>query len=222
MEALDLGANDYVTKPVDLPVASRASAPSWRAATRRTGAERERGALRAGRAGGQRRPVGLEAGDRDDLLLAPRGRRSRLRGRRAANVPDSGSSRVHPDDIDRLRRESDSTHTWPGLTPHFEVEHRLRHRDGQVPVGAEPGRGRAGRRRPPVRLAGSLTDITEGKVADALTGLPNRCSVPRPPGPALRDGKAAARACDSPCSSWTWTASRPSTTASATSWATSC
>ena len=25
-----------------------------------------------------------------------------------------------------------------------------------------------------VRMAGSLTDITEGKVADALTGLPNR------------------------------------------------
>ena len=57
---------------------------------------------------------------------------------------------------------------------HFESEHRILHRDETFRwvlcrgAAVRTGDGTA------TRLAGSLTDITETKLADALTGLPNR------------------------------------------------
>ena len=61
-----------------------------------------------------------------------------------------------------------------GLTPHFESEHRLLHKDNRLPLGAQPRTGRPGADGRAVRMAGSLTDITQDKAADPLTGLPNR------------------------------------------------
>ena len=89
--------------------------------------------------------------------------------------------RVHPDDIERLRKEI-KIHL-DGSTQHFESEHRVQHKDGAyrwvlsrgVAVQEEAG--------PPHRMAGSLTDIHARKMTeqqllhdamhDALTGLPN-------------------------------------------------
>ena len=57
---------------------------------------------------------------------------------------------------------------------HYDSEHRLLHRNGTYRwmrcrgAAVTDGSGRA------TRLAGSLTDITDAKMADALTGLPNR------------------------------------------------
>jgi diguanylate cyclase (GGDEF)-like protein/PAS domain S-box-containing protein len=59
----------------------------------------------------------------------------------------------------------------------FEAEHRIRHADGTwrwVLVSGAAVRGADGRA---VRIAGSKTDITSGKLADPLTGLPNRLSL---------------------------------------------
>ena len=59
-----------------------------------------------------------------------------------------------------------------GQTDQFENEHRVKHAGGYRWVLA---RGRVTKNAGVVtRVAGSVTDITEGKVADALTGLPNR------------------------------------------------
>ena len=62
-----------------------------------------------------------------------------------------------------------------GLAPHFESEHRVLHRRRRRTAGcsraASPSGTPTGRAH---RMAGSLTDITEGKVSDPLTGLPNR------------------------------------------------
>src|SRR5262249_17229048 len=65
-----------------------------------------------------------------------------------------------------------------GSSPHFEHEFRMRHKNGAFRwvlargLAVRDGQGRA------VRFAGSQNDITEGKVVDALTGLPNRMWLP--------------------------------------------
>jgi diguanylate cyclase (GGDEF)-like protein/PAS domain S-box-containing protein len=99
--------------------------------------------------------------------------------------PQEWFSRVHPQDIDRLRQAL-SAHLR-GVTPHFESEYRILHKNkayrwmlsrGIAVRGAD---GSAG------RIAGSQTDITERKevearllhdaFTDGLTHLPNRASI---------------------------------------------
>ncbi|HNX51492.1 MAG TPA: diguanylate cyclase, partial [Thermoanaerobaculaceae bacterium] len=96
-------------------------------------------------------------------------------GARAMAVGDSPEewfSRVHPADLARLRSRIDDH--LAGRSPHVQDEHRIKHGDGNyrwvrsrgVAVRAEDGT--------PLRMAGSLADITDLKVRDPLTGLPNR------------------------------------------------
>jgi diguanylate cyclase (GGDEF)-like protein len=61
-----------------------------------------------------------------------------------------------------------------GDTEHYEHEHRILHRDGTYRWVRCRGAAIRNERRIATRVAGSLTDITESRVADALTGLPNR------------------------------------------------
>ena len=61
-----------------------------------------------------------------------------------------------------------------GATAHYETEHRMLHQNGTYRWVLSRGlavRDSSGRA---TRMAGSHTDITEGKVTDPLTGLPNR------------------------------------------------
>jgi diguanylate cyclase (GGDEF)-like protein/PAS domain S-box-containing protein len=89
--------------------------------------------------------------------------------------------RVHPDDIDRLRKEI-QIHL-EGRTRHFESEHRIQHRDGAYRWVLSRGLAVREKAGPPHRMAGSLTDVHARKMTeqqllhdamhDALTGLPN-------------------------------------------------
>ena len=89
-----------------------------------------------------------------------------------SNSPEEWLGRIHVEDLKRT--EAERKLHLSGEKPHFETELRMRHQDGSyrwmlcrgIAVRASCGTA--------IRLAGSLTDITEGKVADALTGLPNR------------------------------------------------
>ncbi len=79
--------------------------------------------------------------------------------------PGDWMSRIHPDDQLAVRRAIEAL--VYGHHDRFENEHRLRHKDGSyrwVLLRAALGRDAMGK---PVRLAGSLTDITERRRAEA-------------------------------------------------------
>jgi diguanylate cyclase (GGDEF)-like protein/PAS domain S-box-containing protein len=86
--------------------------------------------------------------------------------------PDEWFNLIHPADRDRVKAEI-AAHL-EGQTPEFASEYRMRHMNGSYiwvltrGIAVRNGEGTA------IRMAGSQTDITEGKVADPLTTLPNR------------------------------------------------
>ncbi|MEM7783049.1 MAG: EAL domain-containing protein [Planctomycetota bacterium] len=87
-------------------------------------------------------------------------------------TPEVWFDRVHEED--RARVETDLQNHLDCLLPKFETELRLRHADGSFRWMLCRGLAVWDDQGVPIRVAGSLSDITEGKVADALTGLPNR------------------------------------------------
>lgn len=89
-----------------------------------------------------------------------------------SSTPDVWLNRIHTED--RLHVESELEKHLTGESSTFGTELRMQHSDGSyrwMLCRALAVTNHAG---VPQRLAGSLTDITEGKAADALTGLPNR------------------------------------------------
>ncbi|MDP1826257.1 MAG: EAL domain-containing protein [Archangium sp.] len=100
----------------------------------------------------------------------------RILGYEPDELPDlleSWWERVHDDDRVRLDHDFDG-HLRDTTTPHFENEHRLRHKDGtwrHVLVRGKAVRDERGRA---TRMAGSLTDVTMARSRDPLTGLANR------------------------------------------------
>ncbi|MEE8278933.1 MAG: diguanylate cyclase, partial [Thermoanaerobaculia bacterium] len=95
--------------------------------------------------------------------------------------PDEWFSRVHPDDLDQLRK--DINDHLAGRTEHFKSEYRMRHRDGRYLWMLSRGISVIGPSGAAYRMAGSLTDIHRRKMTeaqllhdamhDALTDLPN-------------------------------------------------
>jgi diguanylate cyclase (GGDEF)-like protein/PAS domain S-box-containing protein len=86
--------------------------------------------------------------------------------------PEDWFSRIHPSDRERVKSEI-AAHR-EGRTKEFVSEYRIRKRNGTFIWMLSRGivvRDAAGTA---VRMAGSQTDITEGKIADPLTGLSNR------------------------------------------------
>jgi diguanylate cyclase (GGDEF)-like protein/PAS domain S-box-containing protein len=88
------------------------------------------------------------------------------------NDPETWFGRIHPLDVDRVKIEFDAH--LSGQTPYWESEHRLLHSDGFYRWVFVRGLAAQEENERPTRVAGSLSDVTEYKMADALTGLPNR------------------------------------------------
>jgi diguanylate cyclase (GGDEF)-like protein/PAS domain S-box-containing protein len=172
VEALTLGANDYLTKPLDCPVAlARISTHlSHKRLIESLRESEERYTLAVNGANDGLWDWNLAT---NEVYWSPRWKA--MLGYEDTEIgvtPDEWLGRLHQDDEPRVRQEI-AEHIERG-TGHFESEHRLRHRDGSyrwVLCRAAASRNGAGIA---TRFAGSLTDITEAKLADRLTGLPNR------------------------------------------------
>jgi diguanylate cyclase (GGDEF)-like protein/PAS domain S-box-containing protein len=86
--------------------------------------------------------------------------------------PEEWFSRIHPSDRDRVMAETDEARD--GRRSLLASEYRMRHHDGSFVWVLTRGLTVRDDKGAAVRMAGSQTDITEGKVADPLTALPNR------------------------------------------------
>ena len=174
VEALSLGANDYVTKPVDFPVAvarisSQLARKEAEEALRRS---EERYSLAA---------RGSKDGLWDWDLVANRiyfsARWKTMLGyeeQEIGDLPEEWTSRLHAADCAGFQAAISAYWARVGEDFSFEYEYRIRHKNGSyrwmlcrgIAVIDEEGK--------PIRMAGSQTDITDKKVFDPLTGLPNR------------------------------------------------
>ena len=172
VEAFRLGANDYVTKPVDFGVALARTrthlSHKWAVEDLRVSEERYALAVR-----------GANDGLWDWNLVTNEvywsARWKAMLGFEESAVgvhPDEWFGRVHEEDIKRVKGTL-RAHFADG-SDHYESEHRILHSDGVYRWFLCRGAVVRDSKGVATRLAGSLTDITETKVADALTGLPNR------------------------------------------------
>ena len=173
VEALNLGANDYISKPVDFPVAlARIKAQVER--------KRAEAALRESEERYALAARGANDGLWDWNLQTQRvyfsTRWKAMLGYDEAEIgdgPEEWLSRVHKEDRAMLGAEL-AAHWNATANKECAIEHRLLHKDGSFRwmlsrgVVECDGRGKA------TRMAGSQTDITNSKAFDALTGLPNR------------------------------------------------
>src|SRR5438132_9014159 len=172
VKALDLGANDYLAKPIDFPVAVAriGTQLSHKKAQEALKASEERYALAAR---GSNDGLWDWILSTDVMYFSPRWKA--MLGYQESEIgdrPEDCFARIH--DADRERVKKEIVAHQKGLTPHFESEHRVLHKDESFRwmlsrgVAVHDSSGNV------LRMAGSQTDITEGKVSDPLTGLPNR------------------------------------------------
>src|SRR4030088_642115 len=172
VKALDLGANDYVTKPIDFAVALAriGTQLSHKRAQEGLRESEERYAMAARGAND-----GLWDWNLQDNVVYFSPRWKIMLGYQENEIgdkPDEWLNRIH--DADRERVNEEIAAHQKGLVPTFESEHRVLHKDGTFRwrlcrgLAVRNGSGTTS------RMAGWQTDITEGKVSDPLTGLPNR------------------------------------------------
>jgi diguanylate cyclase (GGDEF)-like protein/PAS domain S-box-containing protein len=172
VKALNMGASDYLTKPIDFAVALAriGTQLSHKRAQEGLKESEERYALAARGANDGLWDWNLA---RNSIYFSARWKAMLgYREDEILDTPEEWFERIHETDRERVKEEI-AAHQ-KGLTPHFESEHRARHKDGTFRWMLSRGvaiRDGAGK---PVRMAGSQTDITEGKVSDPLTNLPNR------------------------------------------------
>ena len=170
--ALNAGANDYVTKPIDFAVtmARIETQLGRRQAEAALRESEERYALAVRGANDGLWDWNLKT---DVIYFSPRWKEMLgWEEHEIANAPAEWFNRIHAEEVGHVRA-SLAAHI-DGRVGHFETEHRMLHRNGGYRWMRSRGLVVRDQTGAASRMAGSQTDITEGKVADALTGLPNR------------------------------------------------
>jgi diguanylate cyclase (GGDEF)-like protein/PAS domain S-box-containing protein len=179
VRALDLGANDYLTKPIDFPVAVARIATQLSHKRTHMALREAHEALQESEERYELAAQGANDGLWDWNLLtnimyfSPRWKS--MLGYREDEIGDNLEEwlgRIHASDRERVTDEL--TAHQKGLTPHFESEYRALNKEGTFRWMLSRGLAVRDALGNATRMAGSQTDITEGKVTDPLTGLPNR------------------------------------------------
>ncbi len=172
VEALALGANDYLVKPFDFSVVL--ARMQMQLARKRT-----EEALRESEARFSLAASGTNDGIWDWNLITGRiyysPRWCAMLGLDSGELSDRPSEwleRIHRDD--RAAAAAALEAHLAGNTPFLEVEHKVCHKNGTYRWMLARGLATRQSNGRPSRIAGSLTDITTSKSSDALTGLPNR------------------------------------------------
>ncbi|MDJ0838559.1 MAG: EAL domain-containing protein [Acidobacteriota bacterium] len=172
VRALELGADDYVTKPIDFPVAlARIRNQLKRRQTEFALREsEERYALAAKGAND-----GLWDWDLRSNRVYYSDRWKNMLGYEPdelENTIDVWFSRVHPDD--KIRIEQEVEKHFSGKTSTFSVEYRMRMKDGSFRWLLSRGRAVEDGSQQPCRMVGWQTDSTDRVEHDSLTSLPGR------------------------------------------------
>ena len=172
VEALSLGANDYITKPIDMPVAlARINAQLVRKQSEDTLRGRDRQAALAARNGSEAMwDWDIEA---DTLQVSDRW--TKIVGRRREESPKSSKdwfALIHADE--RIVFESRLRDYLEGASGEFVLECRMIHATGSLRWVQCSGTARRNIAGVATRMTGSLVDVTAARAQDSLTGLPNR------------------------------------------------
>jgi len=171
-ELLDAGANDYVSRPMDFPVVlasiqTQLERKRTEEVLRKT---EELHTLALGAANGGLWNWDLKTGE---IYFSPKWKS--MIGEEESAVgdnPDEWFSRIHPEDVERVR--TDIQAHIDGMTPHYENEYRILHRNGDYLWMLGRGLALRDKTGKAYRMVGWQTDITRSKLTDFLTGLPNR------------------------------------------------
>ena len=172
VEALQIGANDYITKPVDMPVALARirTLLSQKTLSAALIESEERYARTARGANDGLWDWDLEKGE---IYYSPRWKEMLgYQDGDIGNRPDEWLCRVHPDEFQRLQKAV-AAHCRRE-TPQLDCEQRVHCKDGTYRWMLSRGLAVWNEKGEAIRIAGSQTDVTMTKVADPLTGLPNR------------------------------------------------
>ena len=211
-----LGVTDFLVKGRLDAVSARALDPLRGHATTRCSASCAR-ARTATRSPSGARTTGSGTGTwrGHDLLRRRAGRRCSATPRtRSATRPTSGSIACTPRTLARLRAAIDAHST--GRTPHFESEHRIRHADGTLPLGASAaGSPCATATARATRVAG-LDDRHHRPQGRRGAAAPRRAATTRSPG--CPTGRCSSTTSSSRCSR---AQARPATIAARSSSSTS-
>ncbi|MDX1980930.1 MAG: EAL domain-containing protein [Bryobacteraceae bacterium] len=173
VEALNLGANDYITKPIDFSVAL-ARIQSQIARKRAEDSVRDSEQRYALAARGS--TDGLWDWDltTNRLFLSERWKQMlALADSDMGPDPAGWMARIHPADRPAFQNELDALRR-PGGPAQFSGEYRLLHASGAYRWMLTRGFVLRDQEGNAVRMSGSQTDITTSRAFDSLTGLPNR------------------------------------------------
>jgi diguanylate cyclase (GGDEF)-like protein/PAS domain S-box-containing protein len=172
VSAFEIGANDYITKPINFPVAM--ARIKCQVAGKKLSTQLRTSEMRYSLSA-QGANDGLWDWDLQTNQIYFSERWKSIIGLEPNDVGDRPAEwfdRIHAED--RPHVEQALAAHRAGKSAQFECEYRMLHRDKSYRWVLTRGmavRDESGRE---TRMAGSQTDITRGKGADPLTGLPNR------------------------------------------------